>query len=459
MRLSVLVCWATLTGLALARPITFSIRSQPSGAEVYRYSYGRAPGESAASLVGASDTPLLFELPEEQSNLTLEVRHPDCHPLRFQVDIRQLLSSNSSAWPLAGQPPLQLQYLSSAHRWKAALRGWALPLGGGALLLLFGVSFALVKLSQARRQMEVARAAQQKADTINQLVVPREEDDPLLGALLDGYRLVELVGEGGMARVYRAVADEELESGHEGAAQRHWVAIKILNVGLSGDDEALRRIERERQAYEALRHPHLVQLFGAGRNGPHIYIVMEFVKGQTLRQHIPPAGVGLRQALAWMTPVIQAIHHAHSKGVVHRDLKPENIMLSEKGEIKVMDLGLARGGDLAQVTATGALLGTPAYMAPEQVQGEVHTASDQYALGIMLYELLTGSVPYHDDNLINLALQHVTKPVPRLVDKRPKLVKTSAVLERMLAKDPAQRYPDLQSALKALGLAESVDGS
>ena len=448
----VALLWALLLAVAGARPLTFSVRCQPPDAEVYRYVYGRAPGESSAELIGQAGTPLKFEVPDGQSNLTLELRNPDCRPLRITVDLKQIVTTNSDAWPPAGQPPLQLQYLSQVHRWKAALRGWALPLGGGALLLLTAVTLAFVKLGQARRQMAASRKAQQKADTINQMLVPREENDPLLGALLDGYRLVELVGEGGMARVYRAIRDEELES-------ERWVAIKILNVGLSGDQEALRRLERERQAYESLRHPHLVQLFGAGHNGPHIYIVMEFVKGQTLRQHIPPAGVGLRQALSWMTPIIQAIHYAHSKGVVHRDLKPENIMLSESGEIKVMDLGLARGGELAQVTATGALLGTPAYMAPEQVQGDFHPATDQYALGIMLYELLTGSVPYHDDNLINLALKHVTKPVPKLVDKRPRLVKTSAVLERMLAKDPAQRYPDLQSALKALGLAESVDGS
>ncbi len=444
-----LLLWLGLSSLAVARPMTFSIRCVPEGAEVYRFVHGRAPGEPKLELVGESGSLLNVEVADLQTTLTLELQHPDCLPLKFDLQLKELLSSN--VWPPMGAPALQLTYRSPFHRVRAFLRQGAVLIAllglGGLVLSLWGF-----RLRAARQAQHVAEKARKKADTINQMLVPHEENDPLLGALLDGYRLVEMIGEGGMARVYRAVKDEELEA-------RRWVAIKILNSNLSNDGEALRRLERERQAYESLRHPHLVQLYGAGQNGPHIYMVMEFVKGQTLRSHIPASGVGLRQALAWMTPVIQAVHYAHSKGVVHRDLKPENVMLSDTGEIKVMDLGLARGGDLAQVTATGALMGTPAYMAPEQVQGEFHAATDQYALGIMLYELLTGSVPYHDDNLINLALKHVTQPVPRLVEKRPRLVKTSAVLERMLAKDPAQRFADLQSALKALGLAESVDGS
>lgn len=445
-----LLLWMGLTAVAVARPATFSVRCVPEGAQVYHCVHGHDSKAPELNPVGESGSLLNLKV-GDQSTVTLELQHPDCLPLRFNVDLNELTRANSNVWPLAGNPPIQMLYRSPLHRVQALLRQWAVAL---SLLALAGLALGLwlFRLRAARRAQQVAEKARQKADTINQMLVPHEENDPMLGALLDGYRLVEMIGEGGMARVYRAVRDEELEL-------RRWVAIKILNSNLSNDGEALRRLERERQAYESLRHPHLVQLYGAGQNGPHIYMVMEFVKGQTLRAHIPPAGVGLRQALAWMTPVIQAVHYAHSKGVVHRDLKPENVMLSSTGDIKVMDLGLARGGDLAQVTATGALMGTPAYMAPEQVQGEFHAATDQYALGIMLYELLTGSVPYHDDNLINLALKHVTQPVPRLVEKRPRLVKTSAVLERMLAKDPAQRFPDLQSALKALGLAESVDGS
>jgi serine/threonine-protein kinase len=278
---------------------------------------------------------------------------------------------------------------------------------------------------------------------VTELIVPSAGQDPLIGARLDNYRILQLIGLGGMAKVYRGVPDESLD-------EKQAVAIKIMNAEMAKNPELIRRFDRERKVYEELNHPHIVKVLASGEQSGHYYMVMELIRGGSLRSELQPEGIPPKKMLRLMRPVFEAVHYAHKKGVVHRDLKPENIMLTRDGQIKVMDFGLARATDASNITVSGTVLGTPAYMSPEQINNLPHPASDQYALGVMCWEMLTGRRPFDDDNPVTLIVKHLSEPVPSLASLRPELEKFAKVLERMLAKKPEDRFRDLDLALKSL---------
>ena len=246
-----------------------------------------------------------------------------------------------------------------------------------------------------------------------------------------------------MAKVYRAVPEDSMDVTQA-------VAIKVMNQELARDPELVRRFEREKRIYEALHHPNIVKVLSSGVFQQQFYLAMELVRGSTLRDYVLPGGLAPKKVLQLLTPVFEAVGYANTRGIVHRDLKPENIMITDQGQIKVMDFGLARGSNFSQVTATGSVLGTPGYMAPEQIEGELDIHSDQYALGVMLYEMLTGELPFYDDNPVTIIISHLTKPVPSLAAKKPELARVAPVVERMLAKKPLERYRDLEHALTSL---------
>ncbi|MBN9418876.1 MAG: serine/threonine protein kinase [Candidatus Eremiobacteraeota bacterium] len=395
-------------------------------------------------LLGQADgEPLITRpLPEDQGSISLVLLQSHCQPLVVQVDLTALTSSGSYSLPVGGGV-YQLTYASGKARWREWGGRYLLPAVVGVFGLT-GLAFLVpIYLDRLRNREQSLAAREFKAMVVTDLVVPSSTEDPLIGSRLDDYRILQQIGQGGMARVYRGVPDATLDESQA-------VAIKIMNHEMAKTPELIERFDRERRVYESLNHPHIVKVFAAGEQVGHYYMVMELIRGHSLRQEVESNGVSPKKMLRLMTPVFEAVAYAHKKGVVHRDLKPENVMLSHDDQIKVMDFGLAKTHDLPQVTATGSVLGTPAYIAPEQINGELHPASDQYALGVMCWEFLTGRRPFEDENPVTLIVKHLSEPVPSLAERRPDLARFAKVLERMLAKKPEDRFRDLEHALTSL---------
>lgn len=323
-----------------------------------------------------------------------------------------------------------------------------------SLALVVSLALALLRLRRSKPATvapSVARQSEnQRLDTLASMVVPESgAADPRVGTQIGEYRVLQLLGQGTSARVYRAVPEA-----NPAAPQ---VALKILHRDLEHDAEALPRLQRERRVYEALQHPHIVRLLDAGSFGSDVYLVTEFVQGQTLSGFIRADGLPAKDAWKLLEPIFDAVAYAHGVGVVHRDLKPDNIMVSAQGSVKVMDFGLARGEEFQQVTVAGAVMGTPVYMAPEQIDGQLVPAIDQYALGVLTFQLLTGRLPFEDRSPVRLLTLHLTAPPPPLTTYKPQLQAASEVVLRMLQKHPEERYPDLAEARRQLG--EALQGS
>ncbi|GAA4890374.1 Stk1 family PASTA domain-containing Ser/Thr kinase [Streptomonospora salina] len=232
--------------------------------------------------------------------------------------------------------------------------------------------------------------------------------DPLVGTTLDQrYHVEARVASGGMATVYVA-RDLRLD---------RRLACKVMHASLAQDPSFVRRFINEAHSVAKLSHPNVVQVYDQGTDRGHVYLAMEYVPGRTLRDMLNERGrLSADDALAVISPVLAALGAAHQAGLVHRDVKPENVLLTEDGRVKVADFGLARAVESAQQgnTRTGAVMGTAAYLAPEQIeQGTADARTDVYAAGIMLYELLTGSQPHTGDSPIAIAYQHVNEDVPR----------------------------------------------
>ena len=254
-----------------------------------------------------------------------------------------------------------------------------------------------------------------------------------------------------MAAVYRALDDSTLE-------EREPVAVKVMHT--QGSPEAEERFRREARVCAQLNHPNLVRILDAGDQDGVLYLAMELVQGRTLRAD---RGASPTRVLQIFRMVFAGVRAAHSLAIVHRDLKPDNVMLSDDGRVVVMDFGLARRSDLATITATGSVMGTPAYMAPEQIRGEaVDARADQYALGVMLYEMLAGTLPFDGelDPLQLIMKQLGEEPIP-LRQRRPELSsELEAAVMRMLRKVPGERFPTLDAAWEALskGVPEEDPG-
>ncbi|MFT4294777.1 MAG: Stk1 family PASTA domain-containing Ser/Thr kinase [Micropruina sp.] len=229
--------------------------------------------------------------------------------------------------------------------------------------------------------------------------------DPLVGQLLDGrYAIQRKLARGGMATVY--LADDERLT--------RTVAIKVMHEGLGDDQDFIGKFDREARAAARLSHPNVVSVFDQGLHRGRPYIVMEYVEGCTLRHMITREGsFSPERALDLLIPVTSAVAAAHESGLIHRDIKPENVLISDRGQIKVADFGLARAISAQSATATGMLIGTVSYIAPELVtHGKADPRCDVYALAVVLYEMLTGSKPHTGDNPIQVAYAHVHKPIP-----------------------------------------------
>jgi beta-lactam-binding protein with PASTA domain len=261
--------------------------------------------------------------------------------------------------------------------------------------------------------------------------------------LVDGrYRIRERIGSGGMADVYCA---EDTQLGRD-------VALKVLHRRFAQDQEFVKRFQREAQSAAALQHPNVVNVFDRGRHDGTYYIAMEYLPGLTLKEVIArDAPLRQEQAIDYALQVLQAAGFAHRRGVIHRDLKPHNVMVTGDGQVKVTDFGIARAG-ASEMTETGSIMGTAQYLSPEQAQGQgVSAASDLYSVGVILYELLTGHVPFAGDSAVSIALKHVSEPPPPpsqlRADLHPAL---EAVVMHALVKDPAGRFTSADEFTEAL---------
>jgi len=261
--------------------------------------------------------------------------------------------------------------------------------------------------------------------------------------VIDGrYRVLNRLGSGGMADVYCA-EDEQL--GRK-------VAVKLLYRRFAEDDEFVERFRREASSAAGLQHPNIVGVFDRGEWDGTYYIAMEYLKGHTLKQLVREHGAMPPDLAVDITiQVLRAAKFAHKRGVVHRDIKPHNVILDEEGRAKVTDFGIARAG-ASDMTETGSIMGTAQYLSPEQAQGQpVSPRSDLYSIGVMLYELLTGQVPFDAESPVTIALKHVSEPPVPPAQLNPEISPAlEAVVLRALEKDPAMRYADADEFAAAL---------
>jgi eukaryotic-like serine/threonine-protein kinase len=256
----------------------------------------------------------------------------------------------------------------------------------------------------------------------------------LLGTTLSGrYRLDSRIGAGGMSTVYCAL---------DVTLQRR-VAIKLMNREVSSDSYQLERFNREARAIAQLSHPHVVGVIDAGEDEGRPYIVLEYIEGETLKDRIRRIGrLPIAEAVAYAIEIARALGAAHARHIVHRDVKPQNVLIDEEGSAKVTDFGIARTLDEEGLTADGRVLGTTDYVSPEQALGQHVTGqSDLYSLGIALYEMLTGEVPFKGDSQVAVAMKHVREELPDIQFKRPEVsAALAAVVDRATAKRVEDRY-------------------
>ncbi len=272
--------------------------------------------------------------------------------------------------------------------------------------------------------------------------------NPRSGTMVDErYRLDRKIGSGGMADVWLA-EDTELDRN---------VAIKILHDRFAQDKEFVQRFQREAQSAAGLQHPNVVGIFDRGVFRDTYFIAMEYVDGPSLKDLVK-GGMGSKDAMDFTRQILNAARFAHRKGIIHRDLKPQNVLIDDEGRARVADFGIARGGENSDITATGSVMGTAQYLSPEQAQGKPTTPrSDIYSIGVILYEALTGRVPFEGDSAVAVALKQVSEAPRRPSAINPDIPPAlDAVVMRALAKDPDARFKDADAFLRALDAAEKA---
>src|SRR5215216_4846985 len=274
--------------------------------------------------------------------------------------------------------------------------------------------------------------------------------DTLIDTLFDGrYRIVRKLGTGGMANVYLA---EDQELGRR-------VAIKILDERHASDEQFVERFRREAKNAASLSHPNIVSIYDRGEAEGTYYIAMEYLDGRSLKELIVARGPApIHLAVDYARQILAALRFAHRHGIVHRDIKPHNVLVDGEGRLKVTDFGIARAG-ASQMTEVGSIIGTAQYLSPEQAKGApVDQTSDLYSVGVVLFELLTGQVPFTGDSPVEIAMKHLAEIPPAPSELRADVPNDlDLVVVRALAKEPTDRYQsaaamdaDLQRVLEGL---------
>jgi eukaryotic-like serine/threonine-protein kinase len=282
---------------------------------------------------------------------------------------------------------------------------------------------------------------------------PRATSSQMIGTVLSGrYKLEAKLGSGGMSTVYLA-KDATLDRA---------VAVKVMHREMSEQPDQLERFRQEARAVAKLSHPNVVAVIDAGEDGGHPYIVFEYVEGETLKQRIARVGaLDTQEALAYAIEIARGLTVAHARNMVHRDIKPQNVLIDAEGRAKLTDFGISRQLEQDGMTATGRVLGTTDYVAPEQAMGRpVDIRSDIYSLGVVLYEMLIGQVPFHADSQVGVAMKHVNEELPDVQQRRPEISAAAAlVVERATDKDPAQRYQEVGEMIDDLSTALEVEAA
>lgn len=269
--------------------------------------------------------------------------------------------------------------------------------------------------------------------------------DNLIGKRLDGrYQIESLVGMGGMANVYRGT---DTKTGNA-------IAVKVLKEEFLDNEELVRRFKNESKAISILSHPNIVKVYDVSVTDRLQYIVMEYVDGITLKEYLKQRGGALtwKETVHFATQVLSALQHAHSKGIIHRDVKPQNIMLLADGSIKMMDFGIARFSRAQSQTVSDKAIGSVHYISPEQAKGDKTDArTDIYSVGVMLYEMLSGKLPFDGDGAVSIAIMQISdkaKPLTQVAPNVPEAL--CQITEKAMEKDPANRYQSAQEMLEAI---------
>ncbi len=269
------------------------------------------------------------------------------------------------------------------------------------------------------------------------------------GQKIDGrYQIIRTIGEGGMANVYLAydtILDRE-------------VAVKILRGDLASDDKFVKRFQREAKAASSLNHPNIVEMYDVGEDDGNYFIVMEYVEGRTLKSLIKKRGaLGLREAVDIMLQLTSGIAHAHDSYLIHRDIKPQNVLIMEDGRVKITDFGIAIALNNAELTQTNSVMGSVHYLPPEQANGSGATIkSDIYSLGILMYELLTGKLPFKGENAVEIAIKQMKEQIPSLTKQNPMIPQSiENIVLKATAKNPKNRYDSVNEMHEDLKMALS----
>lgn len=267
----------------------------------------------------------------------------------------------------------------------------------------------------------------------------------------DRYRIIKEIGRGGMANVYQ---------GEDTFLGNRQVAIKVLRSNFENDDIAIARFQREAFAMAELSHPNIVGISDVGEFENQQYIVMEYVDGMTLKQYIiQKAPLSNDEAIEITTEILSAMDMAHSHGIIHRDLKPQNVLVAQSGTVKVTDFGIAKALSETSLTQTNTMFGSVHYLSPEQARGSNATVqSDIYAIGIILFELLTGQIPFDGDSAVAIALKHFQENIPSIINLNPDVPQSlENVVIRATAKDIKNRYADVEEMMTDLATSTSLD--
>ena len=275
--------------------------------------------------------------------------------------------------------------------------------------------------------------------------------DNLIGKRLDGlYEVKELIGSGGMANVYKAVM-----RGNNGPVPPGTVvAVKVLRREFMHDPDLVRRFKNESKAISLLNHPNIVKVYDVSVSDDLQYIVMEYVDGMTLREYLNERGGRLtsRETVHFISQILKALEHAHANGVVHRDIKPQNIMLLDNGQLRMMDFGIARISRAENQLSGGKAMGSVHYISPEQAKGdETDCTSDIYSVGVMMYEMLSGHLPFDAEDVVEVAIKQISdqpKPLHEIAPEVPNAL--VEITEKAMAKLPQNRYASAREMLQAL---------
>ena len=266
----------------------------------------------------------------------------------------------------------------------------------------------------------------------------------------DRYEIIKMIGEGGMANVYLA-NDNILE---------RKVAIKVLRGDLSNDEKFIRRFKREALSVSNLSHPNIVEVYDVGEEDGNYYIVMEYIEGKTLKQLLQKRGaLTLPEVIDIMSQLTEGLSHAHEAYIIHRDIKPQNIMIEDNGLVNITDFGIATDLNSTQLTQTNSVMGSVHYLPPEQANGKGSTIkSDIYSLGILMYELLAGSVPFKGDTAVEIALKHMKEKMPSIRKQNPTIPQSvENIVLKATAKNPKNRYDSVREMYNDLQTAMEKD--